>query len=280
MDTSSNWYDLSSVEIQQQISDYTSKKQEGPGNKELLKNIFSCLDLTTLEGSDNDERIAQLCQKALSFAEKGLPFPAAVCVYPPFVRAAKKYLTGSGIRVAAVTGYFPSGQAPLFLKMEEMRYALGEGTEEIDFVISRGRFLEGDINYTYDEIASARELCNDLPMKVILETGELKTLDNIRKASEIAIAAGADFIKTSTGKSSPAATEEAAFIMIHVIQDHYLRTSRKIGFKPSGGIVESSQAMGYFLLVREILGHEWLSSDYFRIGASRLADNLAREISG
>ena len=279
MDLSGNWHDLSPADIKHLIDTFIAKKPEEISEKNILKNIFSCIDLTSLDGSDNEEKIARFCQKATSFPEKGLPFPAAVCLYPAFVRSAKRYLAGTGIGVAVVTGYFPSGQVPLFLKMEEVKYTLDEGADEVDFVISRGKFLEGDLNYVYDEIASVKELVKKRCLKVILETGELITSDNIRRASEIAIAAGADFIKTSTGKSLPAATEEAAFVMSHVINEHYLKTGHKIGFKPSGGITESSQAMRYYLLVRHILGAGWLTKDYFRIGASRLADHLSEEIS-
>ena len=279
MDPSENWYDLSLPDIKRQIDGYFAGWQGEIPDKSILRNIYSFIDLTSLEGTDNEERIGHLCRKALSSAEKGLPYPAAVCVYPPFVRSARKQLEGTGIRVAAVAGFFPSGQAPLILKMEEVEYALGEGAEEIDLVMSRGKFLEGDLNYAYDEIASARELVKEGHLKVILETGELKTVENIKKAAEIAIAAGADFIKTSTGKILPAATEEAAFVMAHVIKEHFIKTGLRIGFKPSGGIAESSQALRYCRIVQVILGNDWLARDYFRIGASRLADNLIHEIS-
>jgi len=244
-----------------------------------MKDIFSCIDLTTLEGSDNNEKIAQLCNKASSFVNQGLPFPAAVCVYPTFVRSAKRFLSGTGIKVAAVTGYFPSGQAPLFLKLEEVKYTVDEGADEIDFVISRGKLLEGNDQYVYDEISAVKEFIKTIHLKVILETGELQTGNNIKKAGEIAIAAGADFIKTSTGKYLPAATEHAAYIMLQVINEHYLSTGRKVGFKPAGGIVSPQQAIRYYVLVRYLLGTDWLTKDLFRIGASRLVDNLLKELS-
>jgi deoxyribose-phosphate aldolase len=279
MNPSLSWSDLNPAAIQQLVDGLVVKNPELITDIKVLRSIFSFIDLTTLESTDNEEKIIQLCQKAIAFAEKGLHFPAAVCVYPPFVRSVKKYLAGTGINVAAATGYFPSGQSPLFLKIEEVKYALDEGADEVDFVISRGKFLEGDHNYIHDEIASIKRLTETLPLKVIIETGDLKTFDNIKKASEIAIGAGADFIKTSTGKILPAATEEAAFIMIHTIHDHYLATGKRIGFKPSGGITGTLQALRYFLMVRLILGEEWLSKDLFRIGASRLADQLIIELS-
>jgi deoxyribose-phosphate aldolase len=241
--------------------------------------LLSCIDLTTLEGSDNTARIVELCRKACSFGESGLPLPAAVCVYPPFVGLAKNQLKGTGIRVAAVAGAFPSGQSPLAVRLEEVRYTINEGADEIDMVISRGRLLEGDESYVFDEIAAIREVCKEVYLKVILETGELKTPALIRKASEIAIAAGTDFIKTSTGKIQPAATEEAIEIMLEVIREQYEKTGKKTGIKPAGGISEPKQALQYYLLTKRILGADWLNKNLFRIGASRLADGLAREIA-
>ena len=243
------------------------------------RTLLSCIDLTTLEGSDNTARIVELCHKACSFGESGLPLPAAVCVYPPFVRLAKNQLKGTCIRVAAVAGAFPSGQSPLAVRLEEVRYTINEGADEIDMVISRGRLLEGDESYVFDEIAAIRELCKDVHLKVILETGELKTPALIRKASEIAIAAGTDFIKTSTGKIQPAATEEAMEIMLEVIREQYEKTGKKTGIKPAGGISEPKQALQYYLLTKRILGADWLNKNLFRIGASRLADGLSREIA-
>jgi deoxyribose-phosphate aldolase len=243
-----------------------------------LRTLLSCIDLTTLEGSDNTTRITDLCRKACSFGESGLPLPAAVCIYPPFVRLAKNQLNGSGIRIAAVAGAFPSGQSPLSVRMEEVRYTVNEGADEIDMVISRGRLLEGDENFVFDEISAIREICKNVHLKVILETGELKSHELIRKASMIAIAAGADFIKTSTGKIQPAATEEAMEIMLEVIREHFEKTGKKIGIKPAGGISEPGQALQYYHLTERILGSGWLNKNLFRIGASRLADGLAREI--
>jgi deoxyribose-phosphate aldolase len=247
-------------------------------DKALLKQIISLLDLTTLEGTDNEITIENLCQRALGIGEKGLPMPAAICIYPPFVRKAKQLLSGTDIRIATVTGFFPSGQAPLFLKTEEVKFAIGEGADELDMVISRGKLLEGEDAFVYDEIAAIREIAVNKRLKVILETGELKVPEMIRKASEIAIAAGADFIKTSTGKYLPASTEEAASTMLNVIREQFIKTGRKTGFKPAGGIADPLQAIRYFTLVKQILGEDWLTKDLFRIGASRLADNLMKEI--
>jgi deoxyribose-phosphate aldolase len=243
-----------------------------------FRTLLSCIDLTTLEGSDNAGKIADLCRKAHSFGEAGLPPPAAVCLYPPFVRQAKNLLKGTDILVAAVAGSFPSGQSPLAVRLEEVRYTVSEGADEIDMVISRGRLLEGDENYVFDEIAAMRDICKEVHLKVILETGELRSPALIRKASEIAIDAGADFIKTSTGKVQPAATLEAMEIMLDVILERYQKTGRKTGIKPAGGISEPDQALQYYLLTQRVLGAGWLNKNLFRIGASRLADGLAREI--
>jgi deoxyribose-phosphate aldolase len=241
--------------------------------------LLSCIDLTSLEGSDNKGKITELCHKACSFGQSGFPLPAAVCIYPPFVGLAKDQLKGTGILVATVAGAFPSGQSPLALRLEEVRYSINEGADEIDMVISRGRLLEGDESFVYDEIAATREACKAVTLKVILETGELKTPSVIRRASEIAIAAGADFIKTSTGKIQPAATEEAVRIMLEVIREQFQKSGKRTGIKPAGGISEPEQALKYYKLVEQVLGTDWLNKNLFRIGASRLADGLAQVIN-
>jgi deoxyribose-phosphate aldolase len=242
--------------------------------------MLSCIDLTTLEGTDNSRRIVELCRQALSYGESGLPSPAAVCVYPPFIRLAKDQLKGADIKIASVAGSFPSGQSPLVLKLEEIRYVINEGADEIDVVISRGRLLEGDENYVFDEISAIRELCKYNLLKVIIETSDLKNNILIRKASEIAIKAGADFIKTSTGKVQPVVTIEATETMVKVIDEFQRTTGRKTGIKIAGGISEPNQALQYFLLIERILGPEWLNNTLFRIGSSHLADCLAQRLSG
>jgi len=248
--------------------------------KEALKLIFSFIDLTTLEGSDNDESVKQLCKKALSFSDnhKTKYEVAAVCVYPTMVKVAKESLENSNISVASVAGAFPAGQSPIAVKVEEVKYAINQGADEIDMVISRGKLIEGKTEIVFDEIKAIKDVCNDIHLKVILETGELKTVENIRKASELAINAGADFIKTSTGKINPAATETAFLIMLDTIKEYYEKTGKMIGIKPAGGIRESEQALRYFCLVKEILGDKWLNNKYFRIGASSLAGNVLIDI--
>ncbi len=241
---------------------------------------LSLIDLTSLNGSDQNKTIENLCEKALSLQkpQSGLPGVAAVCVYPPFVRKCSEILRPSGHKVASVAGGFPSGQSPLFVKLAEVQYAVEEGADEIDMVISRGAFLEGRFAEVAGEIASIRNACQTAHLKVILETGELGSIDNIRKASELAIEAGAHFIKTSTGKINPAATPEAMWVMCETIADYYKVTGKMVGVKPAGGIVTADDALLYISIVRTVLGEEWLSSKWFRLGASRLADNLVAAI--
>jgi len=256
------------------IKQLQSEILELPGRNDILTRILTMLDLTTLEGTDNDARIITLCNKALSFGEYNLPLPAAVCVYPPFVKLAKRMLEGSGVHVAAVAGAFPSGQLPLALRVNEVEYVVSEGADEVDMVISRGAFLAGNYQMIIDEVAAMKLACGKVHLKVILETGELVTYPNIKLASELAIQGGADFIKTSTGKIQPAATPEAMYEMLQVIRSHYAATGVKIGIKPAGGISTPDQALLYYLLVKHIAGEEWLTNTLLRIGASRLADGI------
>lgn len=249
---------------------------------DILKHLLGFLDLTTLEGADTEEKVRQLCRKAAGFHAQGEGFPdaAAVCVYPTLVKTARLALEGTDVRVASVAGAFPSGQSDLQIKLREMEYAIREGADELDIVISRGKFLEGLYDEVYDELVAARDVARKVTLKVILETGELISTEKIRKASEIAIRAGADFIKTSTGKIPIGATPEAAGIMLQAIRDHYRETGKKVGFKPAGGVSEPDRAIGYYQQVQEILGDEWLTRELFRMGASRLADNILKELSG
>lgn len=246
-----------------------------PDKKVILK-LFSLIDLTTLEGSDTHAKTVQLANKAadLKQFDEEITLPAAICIYPVFVKSVKKALIGSGIKTASVAGGFPSGQTKYKIKCDEIKFALDEGADEIDAVISRGKFLEADYNAVHEEIAGFKELCGKVTLKIILETGELTTVDNIRRASGIAIRAGADFIKTSTGKSKISATPEAAKTMCEVIKDQFVKTGKKVGIKPSGGISELEDALIYFHLVEKQLGKDWLNPSLFRIGASRLANQL------
>jgi len=234
------------------------------------------LDLTTLEGADTSERVRQLCKTAMSPGGVGssVPSVASVCVYPTLVGVASKALQGGSVKVASVAAAFPSGQARISQKVSEIEYAVSEGADEIDMVISRGKFLEGEYEVVFDEICQCREACGTAHLKVILETGELETLGNVRVASELAMAAGADFIKTSTGKISPAATFSATLVMLHAIRDFRQRTGRMVGMKPAGGIRTSEQALRYLAMLEVELGSEWMTPEWFRFGASSLAGDL------
>ena len=267
-------------EIKSRLTDYLSNELTEGGKKQAFKTILSCIDLTTLEGSDTKVKIFSLCERAKTFYEEGedIPNVAAVCFYPPFIKLAKKVLKNTGIKVATVAAGFPSGQIPLAIKMAEVSYAAEEGADEIDIVISRGKLLANSCQEVYEEIIALKELCNGAKLKVILETGELETVFKIRKASEIAIKAGADFLKTSTGKIKPAATPEAFLIMLDTIKEYYEKTEEKIGIKAAGGISEPDDALIYYQLVKHVLGDEWLNKNLFRIGASRLANKLVEEI--
>jgi deoxyribose-phosphate aldolase len=273
-------YPYSIDEIKTRKEQLLSAKQNGLSDRNMLTTILGCIDLTTLEGSDTKERIVSICRKAKTISDigKGLPNVAAVCFYPPFVRIAKRELEGTGIKVASVAGAFPAGQSPIFVKIMEVKFAVEEGADEIDMVISRGKFLEGEYGVVFDEIALIKEACGQAHLKVILETGELQSVQHIRKASELAINAGADFIKTSTGKISPAATPEAAIVMADTIKEYFEKTGKMIGLKPAGGISTPDQAVIYYQLLHAIAGENWLNKNFFRIGASRLTDELIKQL--
>lgn len=245
-----------------------------------LKLVLNMIDLTTLEGKDTEGKVRQLCYKArhLHDALPGLPPVAAVCVYPSMVRVAKSALADSGIRVASVATAFPSGQAPRDVKLRDTRFAVNEGADEIDMVISRGKFHEGEYNFVFDEIALIKEACGDARLKVILETGELGNFDKVRRASDIAMHAGADFIKTSTGKIQPAATLPVTLVMLEAIRDFYYATGKMVGMKPAGGISKSKLALHYLVMVKEILGDAWLNNNWFRFGASSLANDVLMQL--
>ncbi len=221
-----------------------------------------------------------MCFKAqhLHDMHPGLPTVAAVCVYPSMVKVAKKEVGNSGVKVASVSTAFPSGQAPLEVKLMDTKFAVSEGADEIDMVISRGKFLSGEYNFVFDEIAAIKEACGKARLKVILETGELVTLDNVRKASDIAMYAGADFIKTSTGKIQPAATMQVTYTMLMAIRDFMDATGIQVGMKPAGGISNSKLALHNLVMVNEVLGSDWLTNEWFRFGASSLANDVLMQI--
>lgn len=241
-----------------------------------IKLAISMIDLTTLEGKDSDGKVYAMCQKA-KFPLEGapeLPHVAAVCVYPNLIRTAKNALEGSGVKVASVATSFPSGQSPMKLKIDEVKKVVQMGADEVDMVISRGEFFEGNYDYTFKEVRSIKEACGEAHLKVILETGELETFDNVRRASMISMLAGADFIKTSTGKVQPAATLPVTLVMLEAIRDFYNETGKIVGMKPAGGIKTTKDAIAYLCLVKETLGDLWLTPDLFRMGASSLLNDL------
>ncbi len=271
---------IDQVGIEERVARIKTRSIKKETKVQGMKLALSMIDLTTLEGADTPGKVQQLCYKAMHLHDRlpGLPTVAAVCVYPSLVKVAKKALGDSGVKVASVSTAFPSGQAPRSVKIADTRFAVNEGADEIDMVISRGRFHSGDHHFVFDEIAAVKEACGDARLKVILETGELGTYDKVRLASDIAIAAGADFIKTSTGKINPAATMEVTLVMLHAIRDHYLRTGQMIAMKPAGGIRKSKEALHYLMMVKEELGPEWLDPHWFRFGASSLANDILMQL--
>ncbi len=268
------------VAVDERVARLNKRSIKNESKVKALTLALSMMDLTTLEGKDSVGKVIQLCQKAkLPYASMPeLPKVAAVCVYPTMVRIAKKQLLDSGINVASVATAFPSGMAPLSVRLDDTKFAVNEGADEVDMVISRGAFLSGEYQKVYDEISAIKEACGNAHLKVILETGELHTYENVRKASDIAMEAGTDFIKTSTGKISPAATQPVTLVMLEAIRDFYYKKGKMIGMKPAGGIRTAKQAIQYLVLVKETLGAAWLNNKFFRFGASSLANDVLMQI--
>ena len=244
-------------------------------DRSLLQQVFSCIDNTTLTATDTDASVEAFCRHTLELLGAAYGPVAAVCVYPRFVAVAKRVLEGSGIRVASVAGAFPHGQLPLELKVAEVRYAAGQGADEVDMVLSRGLVLEGDADGVVREVQAMKEACQGRTLKVILETCELPSPTLVAQASQLAIDGGADFIKTSTGKGASGATLEAAETMLDVIMQNVKKTSKKVGFKAAGGISTPEEALQYASLAKKIVGDDYVNNQTFRIGASRLTDRLA-----
>lgn len=271
---------IDKVGVEERVARLNTRSIKKESKLFAMRLAMRMIDLTTLEGMDTPGKVRQLCNKA-RYPYQGpheIPQVAAVCVYPPFVKIAKNALGNSGINVASVATAFPSGHALRKDKIAEVQFCVDSGADEIDMVISRGEFLKGNYQFIFDEVAEIKQACGQAHLKVILETGELQTLENVRKASDIAMEAGADFIKTSTGKVSPAATQPVTLVMLEAIRDYYLRTGRKIGMKPAGGIKDTKTALKYLVMVRETLGSDWLNPDLFRFGASSLANDLIMQI--
>ena len=271
---------IDKVGIEDRVARVTARSIKNEAKLQGLNLALSMIDLTTLEGLDTENKVRQMCYKARHLHDEyaGLPTVAAVCVYPNFVKTAAKELNGSGVKVASVATAFPSGHSSLAIKLEDTKIAIENGADEVDMVISRGRFHKGDYNFVFDEIAQIKSICGNARLKVILETGELGNYDKVRKASDIAIYAGADFIKTSTGKIQPAATLPVTLVMLEAIKDYYYKTGIMIGMKPAGGISNAKLALHYLIMLKETLGNKWLSNQWFRFGASSLANDILMQL--
>tara|TARA_B100001964_G_scaffold227926_1_gene278452 strand:+ start:692 stop:1579 length:888 start_codon:yes stop_codon:yes gene_type:complete len=277
--------------VEQRAASFTRRSIKTQSKTQGLRLALSMIDLTTLEGKDSDEKVRSLCRKAITPWEgeitPSLPSVAAVCVYPSLVRIAKRALEGSGVHVASVATGFPSGQFPLSVRIDDVTKAVEAGADEIDMVINRGAFLSGHYDEVAEEIKQVRIACGEAHLKIILETGELETLENVRSASDLAIEAAASagpiadgevFIKTSTGKVSPAATMPVTLVMLDAIQSYFDKTGVRIGMKPAGGIRTAKQSLHYLVMVKETLGDDWLTPNLFRFGASSLANDVLRQL--
>ncbi len=268
------------VMVHQRVASLATRSIKRESKRAALELAIRMTDLTTLEGQDTPGKVRQLASKALrpDPSDPSIPSVAALCVYPSMVPHAAAVLAGSGVHLAAVATYFPSGQAPGESRVADVRSAVEAGADEIDMVIDRGAFLSGDFMKVFEDIVATKEACGDAHLKVILETGELGTYDNVRRASMLAMAAGADFIKTSTGKVAPAATREVTLVMFEAIRDFHALTGRRIGMKPAGGIRVAKDAIRYLVLLNETLGSEWMTPDLFRFGASSLLNDILMQI--
>lgn len=271
---------IDKVGVEERVARFQTRSIKNESKMQGLKMALSMIDLTTLEGKDTPGKVKQMCYKAAHLHDQypDLPTVAAVCVYPSMVKIAQEALKGSNIQIASVATAFPSGQSTLEIKLNDTKFAVDQGATEIDMVISRGKFLSGDYNFVFDEICAIKEACGKARLKVILETGELVTLENVRKASDLAIHAGADFIKTSTGKIQPAATMQVTFVMLMAIKDHFNAKGKMVGMKPAGGISTAKLALHNLVMVNEVLGPKWLNNGWFRFGASSLANDILMQI--
>ncbi len=273
---------IDQVGIEERVARFNTRSIKKASKVQGLKLALNMIDLTTLEGKDTEGKVAQMCYKAMHphISMPDLPSTAAVCVYPTMVKTAKDALKGSVVKVASVSTAFPSGNSTMQIKLADTTFALDNGADEIDMVISRGEFLKGNYDFVFDEIAAIKELTHkyNARLKVIFETGEISTLDNVRRASDIAIYAGADFIKTSTGKIGVAATMPVTLVMLDAIKDYYFKTGIMVGMKPAGGISTAKSALQYLVMLHETLGSAWLDNKWFRFGASSLANDLILQL--
>ncbi|MGL5786856.1 MAG: deoxyribose-phosphate aldolase [Bacteroidales bacterium] len=272
--------ELSDEAVRASVKDILSRNMEEAKNKDVYKLLFNCIDLTSLNTTDTTEHIAKFTQRVNDFENEypELPNVAAICVYPNMAAVVSSNLEVSSVNIAAVSAGFPSSQTFTEVKVAETALTVADGANEIDIVINVGNMIAGEYEEMCEEISEIKAACREAHLKVILETGALKSASLIKKASLLSIFAGGDFIKTSTGKMEPAATLEAAYVMCQAIKEFYEKEGKMIGFKPAGGIVTTEDALGYYCIVKEILGEEWLNNEMFRLGASRLANNLLTEI--
>ena len=268
------------IGVKERVSSLSTRSIKRESKLQALNYIVSMCDLTTLEGEDTEGKVLQMTAKAMrpDPADENVPSAAAVCVYPSLVSTAKEIIGSSNVKVASVSSYFPSGQVPLESKLLDTKYAIDEGADEIDIVINRKAFFEGDYRKVFDEIVSLKEVCGDKHLKTILEVGELRTYENIKKASLLALAAGSDFIKTSTGKISNGSSKEACLVMAKAVYEFKESTGFSAGIKVAGGIRDSKDAIRYLIIIKEELGEDWLDADYFRFGASSLLDDVLKQI--
>ena len=269
-------------EVRMKVDKLILNKLDENDNLEVKKQILNCIDLTTLKCTDTEESVLKFTEKVndLTDSYPDIPTIAAVCVYPNMAEIVSDSLEADGVKVACVSGGFPSSQTFMEVKVAETAMALHCGADEIDIVMPVGKFLSGDYEGVCDEISELKDICGDKKLKVILETGVLMTAENIKKAALICMYSGADFIKTSTGKEAISATPDAALVMCEAIREYYKETGRKVGFKAAGGINTVKKALAYYTIVKEVLGNEWLNNEWFRIGASSLANPLLTEITG
>lgn len=274
--------ELNEAQVQQAVKTIIAEKTLANDTPEVKKFLFGSIELTTLSTTDSDTSVMAFVDRVNRFesAYPQLPHVAAVCVYPCFAEVASETLEVEGVEITCVSGSFPSSQAVIEVKVAETALALRDGATEIDIVMPMGKFLSGNYEELCDDIAELKQVCGDKAMKVILETGDLKTASNIKKASLLAMYAGADYIKTSTGKEKISATPEAAYVMCQAIKEYYEKTGIQIGFKPAGGINTVMDAIIYYTIVKEVLGEKWLTNKWFRLGTSRLANLLLSEING
>ena len=274
--------ELDDAAVQIEVEKIVRDNYEKYNNVEVYKQLFNCIDLTTLRSEDNTTTVANFTKRVNAFDEEygDMPNVAAICVYPNYAGTVRMNLEVSNVNIAAVSGGFPSSQTFTEVKIAETMLAVKDGADEIDIVINVGDMLAGNYEEVCDEIAELKSACGEAHLKVILETGALKNASTIKKASILSIYSGADFIKTSTGKQEPAATLEAAYVMCQAIKEYYDKTGTMIGFKPAGGISTTADAVKYYCIVAAVLGEKWLNNKYFRIGASRLANNLLTDIFG